>query len=506
MAYSVYTGFTSGLITDDESWFLHVMTRVAAGERLYREVFFGAMPLSAYLGSALVRLFGSEIFTVKLFMAACFAGNVLLSLNVLGQLGLGPWAKGLVVLALLAFIPAGLPGAGSPYTTLVYAFLLLLPYLSLVSVGAVEGTADADSDSAGLSLLIGALVGLMFCTKQNLGVFALAGVTSIEVMRRGAQRGMLWRQARPVLLILVGFAIVTAVLVLPVWLQGGLPKLLEYGFLNRAAYVGVAGISYASQLGALWSSMWDLTSWGNALLAYRQTQYLIPFISFGALFLGMATRDRKRRRTGIVILTFTAVAFAGMFPRIDLPHVMPALPIMLVGIAWGTSSIRVDTRRALGLVLRGALAFWLAAGVAATLARPVRWLASRSYEIARLPHFGGELLLKSEIERLGAQGRSLARNIPAGERLFFLTPSAAKLYLLSGIENPTPFDYPLVTAFGFRGQEEVIEQIEQQRIQWVCMRALGPHPLRADRLEDYVEQNMVLAEKGQLCDLYRSGP
>ena len=40
---------TQGVITNDESWFLQVVHRMTQGEVLYRQIFFGVTPLSAYL-------------------------------------------------------------------------------------------------------------------------------------------------------------------------------------------------------------------------------------------------------------------------------------------------------------------------------------------------------------------------------------------------------------------------------------------------------------------------
>ena len=43
-----------------------------------------------------------------------------------------------------------------------------------------------------------------------------------------------------------------------------------------------------------------------------------------------------------------------------------------------------------------------------------------------------------------------------------LLPNASLLYLTSGIENPTPHDYPLLTAIRRQGQLETIEQLAKR--------------------------------------------
>ena len=69
MARSLADGF--GL--SDESWFLQVLARVAAGDVLYREVGIGVTPLSVYVTSWATAFTGLEIVAVKLVTNACFA-------------------------------------------------------------------------------------------------------------------------------------------------------------------------------------------------------------------------------------------------------------------------------------------------------------------------------------------------------------------------------------------------------------------------------------------------
>ncbi len=51
------------------------------------------------------------------------------------------------------------------------------------------------------------------------------------------------------------------------------------------------------------------------------------------------------------------------------------------------------------------------------------------------------------------------------------SPRAGILYLLSGVRNRTPFDYPLVSTFGRSGQQRVIRDFERGNLAcaWVEM-------------------------------------
>ena len=48
-ASGLFVSITRGANMADESWFLQVIHRVTNGDVLYRDVFFGATPLSVYI-------------------------------------------------------------------------------------------------------------------------------------------------------------------------------------------------------------------------------------------------------------------------------------------------------------------------------------------------------------------------------------------------------------------------------------------------------------------------
>jgi hypothetical protein len=90
----------------------------------------------------------------------------------------------------------------------------------------------------------------------------------------------------------------------------------------------------------------------------------------------------------------------------------------------------------------------------------------------------------------------------AGESLLILSPDASLYYLISGWKNPTPFDFPLESAFGTSGVKEVITALEQQRIRAVCMQKIA-WPLAPVELERYVESTLRRDGKAGSCYLYR---
>ena len=62
-----------------------------------------------------------------------------------------------------------------------------------------------------------------------------------------------------------------------------------------------------------------------------------------------------------------------------------------------------------------------------------------------------------------------------------VVPEAGFYYLVTGLANPSPFDYPLATAFGRHGLELLVDSLSQKRLNTVCLRSLEQTSLAALR-------------------------
>ena len=74
-----------------------------------------------------------------------------------------------------------------------------------------------------------------------------------------------------------------------------------------------------------------------------------------------------------------------------------------------------------------------------------------------------------------------------------LSPYAGYLYLSSGLDSPSRFDYPLASTFRAGDEAELIARIRDAEIERVCVGGLdspGIVELRPHRLLRYVETRM----------------
>jgi hypothetical protein len=144
-----------------------LLSRLDAGQRLYRDVYLQYGPLSPYLLGLGARVFGlsSAYILLANWMAAVLCGFLLLRLGrrFLSEIEL--LGVGALLLALSLFAP-GIGPLVLPYApAAVHAFAFSLGALLLLD--------GAGGRPIGRALAAGALAGLAFCSKQEIGAAAL---------------------------------------------------------------------------------------------------------------------------------------------------------------------------------------------------------------------------------------------------------------------------------------------------------------------------------------------
>jgi 4-amino-4-deoxy-L-arabinose transferase-like glycosyltransferase len=499
--YGLFTNVVHGPVTWDHNWFLLVAHRLLSGDVLYRDVWFVATPLSMYVTAALAAVFGTEVLVIKALMALLFALTVLLTWRIARQLDLSRLATWLLVGILLVYYPSWMPGYNVPYTPMGYMFLLATLSAVLDWRACPLGRAPAWRSPL---LIAGICAGLGFVSKQNLGVYALAALClSVLAVDLGT-----WVSAPRLGAAAVAIAstcLTAGLILLPVLLTGSGTKLLDYGFLSQGTYVGHAQITYTSQLATWLDLASDAVSLRSLGSFFWQSQFVLPFLAFAGLLWAWAREDGGQRRLAAILLLFVGAAFVGVFPRVDINHMVCAVPTLLLGLAWATSHVRLLTNPRWGSLARTVLLVATGLWLTYHAFGSVRWMASglRSgrYQFAPWPRFRGVFLRSDFVADTDVQAQVL-RDSVRGDDTFILSLPAAFYYHVTGLRNPTPFDFPLSTAFGLHGQEEVIEAIEQGQVCWVCVSPLGTHAFAPVRLERFVLAHMEQVRETGWCTLY----
>lgn len=483
----------------DETWTLQVVRRISTGDILYRDVFFGSTPLSVFMSAAAIRVLGAEILVLRALRVFLFVATILLcgetAHRVSGRAGPG-------FLAVLGLVSLSVRGSEGLYSTLSVFFLLLCFRATWEWQESVGGSEPGSSPNPWLLAGAGITAGLAFVSKQNVGVaaYAAAVIAAVRVAPAGSFR------ARRLAGLTAAFALPVVLTLLPVWWSGGLAGLLDYGFLGKGAYLRFGGVSPLEGLRP-WRELFEGGRPAGALLlaCAGSIRYWVIPLALGALvwcWVRTFSGPRRERERLLLVSAFSAAAAVIVVPRFDSSHLGHGFPLLAVGLAyvWSRSGMRAG--RPIGWALALALGAFFLARYGRNVGPALAGLSTGSWGLSALPHFRGVPLPGVDETRLRDDGRRLAASADRG-RLLILTTFPSVLYLVSGARNPTPFDYPLVTAFGLNGSARVLAALESGAIGSVCSAPVAAESQRPRDLERFVQTRMSRISDLGPCTLYQ---
>jgi hypothetical protein len=497
VALSCAIALTTGFDVGDESWFLRVLQRVNAGEVLYREVYYPLLPLAVYTGAAVTAAFGPTFIVLQALFFATFFATVGICDSVAKKLALRPPARGLLLLALCMWSsPTALGHAGGLYQPLATLFLLLCLRMVL-AWSHQESTARGD-----ILLAVAAIAaGAGFATKDQIGAVALVALlisVAIVIAPRGFALGWVLRTGA----VVVGTFIATVLLtLLPVMILGGFEQFVEYFIVEREAYIRTSYIPYHVGIRLFLQLAGSAMTIADLFEVVRYSLFLIQPAALLFLIIALVRAHGEDRLRAAILLVFSVGAFLVAFPRSDFYHLVFPSAMVLVGMVYAGDRLFCSPmlRRLVFVVFVA----WVGVGLGAAAWESARRVLSEDYALLRLPHFEFVMLRRSEIAQLQRNREALVA-AANGEPVFLLTSDAGFYYLVSGIRNPTPIDYPLVASMGRDGEGRLIGAIRSRHLPLVCVRPFPDPLLRPARLEKYVQTEMHFVSHLGFCDLYQA--
>lgn len=490
----------SGFNQLDEAWFLQVVARVADGETLYEDVFFGVPPLSVYLTLPLVALFGVQIAWVKAVVLGAFAASLALAVVTARRLGAGRWECVAFAAAMLVFTkPFGI----GLYQPLASTFTLACLATTLAWAAQLE-TVPRDARRERLTLLLaGAAAGLAFSAKQNIGLYALGALlAAILVLGAG-------RRVRSATLALGSCIACVLVPLLPVIATGAFDDFVHYGFADLGTYNELGGISYLDAVRETADRTRDFLAGSGAtasltavISAYQILLYLLVPATLAALGYAWTRTAGEERSRVIVVLLFTLAAAAGIFPRADPAHLAFAAPVPVLGAWYALHLLARGLSRGRRRALALAVALALVPAVAIRAAWPAVQIADREASLTAVPHTNGILITPTRERRMRATARALAR-AAEGRTLLLATADAGFYYLIADLQNPSPYDFPLATAMGTSGEKELAAAVRAGEFDVVCLGfGRGDTSLVPRELVQAIRETMRPGARTHACTLY----
>jgi len=484
-AYGLWHAVTSGYGRTDEAWFLQVVGRTLAGDVLYRDVFFGATPLSVWATAGLCGVFGVEVLVLKALLSACFAAKVVLCCGIARRF-LG--ATGFPLLLALSLAAYAAPDPTSAYSA----------FAEVAALGCLWSALAWPSAGRRAALAGGVLAGLCFASKQNVGLFVAAALLAAIRLRAGGREG--WRGVG---LAGAAFLATLAVTIIPVLLSGGLPRLLDYGFLGKGAYAA-SGVSYLGKVRDLLEGVGapHLEPWH----VYRGLLLLLPPLVLATLAWTWL-RASSQRGTVLTVALFLVALLGNAFPRADVSHLVYAMSALALaaGMVWRRMgpAPRTFTARALWT----AALLWLLAGAGYRAAGPIPAVLAGRLFPTDVRHFRGAFIDEPRAADARRDTAVLERQASRDPRTFVVSPCAGFHYLTTGLSNPTPFDFPYVTALGRGGERRLIDDLAAGRIRSIAVDEKRGPRLYPRGLIGFVEENLreVAREAGWVIYTSPSG-
>ena len=492
LAFAVTWGWDAA----DESWLLHVANRVATGESLYRDVYLHVTPLSAYLLVLLIKIFGAQIMVLKAANAMVFAGVVLIASRIDEQLGGQKRHSPGLLLSIFFF--------GSPARLLLVLLYSQLANFFLLAAFSLWLSWQARRE---IRSIVGAgiALGLCFGAKQNVGAY---GAVALAI----ATLGLAWADGEGatwavVSVMRAGAAAVAAAaaVFLPVVLTGGLPRLMEFGLSGMGGYLTRGGMWYFKPIYSLVElghhpGTVGAMRWINAAIPFLLPLFLVPMLA--SVFL---RAERAERATPIAVAAFTAAAMATMYPRADPQHMIFVAPLLILAIRYCWRELTRDTTTLwIPLLSRTALAA-VCAGLVMMAASALGRARSPDYVWSQIPRHRGVFQPRVVHDGLARNLRVLGV-MPRDGHTFFIAPYAGFYYMVGGLHNPTPYDYPYSVALGLDGVNEIERDITDGRIVRVCVDRGGIPQLKAYDLEQWVQTSMDRQAVPDFCEQYTRRP
>lgn len=487
----------------DEAWFLWVLTRVARGETLYRDVYFVSTPLPAWLGVAAVRVFGSQILVTRALATICFTASTWLGWLVARRCGLGPRGRLLLVGAFFAYA-SPIANFASFYSSLAVLFALgsLVALLRWIELRGAPGPARGRSELLGA----GTLAGISFASKPNVGLAAFGALVVIVVAARAHDGWRSWRRdltplATPWLVVTVVTSVVVAV-------TGAWSGFTADVFTGKAHYLDVFTGGYLPGLADIERI---LPFVGPPAAAYANrlwyTASLLPILASGLVIWAWARTSGARRLQAAALATFAVVGVVATIPRGGPQHLAETAPLFLAVVA-GAIGLLSPTFRT-GAVARVAavgLAVWLSIAAVAVVARAVEPFGQPNESFTGLPHVVGAAVAQHTVH--GVQVFAGQARHAHATTLFIVRQDASYYYLTGQLRDPTPFDFPGVSDLGRDDQAGAIRLLSRGTARWVCVdraprRGAYIQPTRPMQLETYVRRTFTFTARLRICDLYR---
>jgi hypothetical protein len=474
----------------DEAYFLLESKRILNGEVFYKDVFYYSLPAAHWVMAFVFWMFGTDIRTAKLLMAVLHGLTGVFAFLTARRLGV---RRGIACCLPLAYV--GLCWAAWPVASPHWFSTFLMAVLLFMLTGKAWARRAASAFGPGV------LTGVLTSVQHQKGIVVAAGVCGLFVLdcalgRRYAERCSPSDLLRRLLYFGAGASIVLIPVILVVLGTAGRDPFVD------AILWTVRGGKYRE---------YNHPSWGAIGLHTALALYTLPVVlKYAALVVGIGIlrtlhawtwrTDRTEFGKVLILTVFTAASVVSVAYNADFIHLAFAALFCFILLA---ETLEAWIQRANVFGYSGVVVKLLVAGLASGLVFHLYSNAIRAWQEHPYPHetaFGHVDFANREEIRLVERIRALLRGV--GSHEFFAYPVYTSLYLMTGADNPTPYQL-LIPGFNLpQHVDRALAILEAKRLPYLFATDLFLKP--NDVILNYIHQHYECVDPGQKkCALFR---
>ena len=455
----------------DEMFTFANLYKLLNGVQLYSQNNVIDTPLFFYLAKIFLNVFGANFFVYKIFAIIIFEIIFLLILNILRKLKI-PTLRSIMYISLIILpIIKDLYTNGANYNTLAMLFWLLGMNFIIKQDGLKINVIQQGIVSA-----------LIFATKQNIGIYYLMGLSIFVIYEYRKEIKKIIKKLAGIYVI---FAVITAIWVIWLAIQGKFNDFINYCFLGIGEFAN-HNISF------IWEYM---------------IFYLIPILTIIGLI--VATKKYKIAKENEIIkitkffLCFMLTSLLIGYPIFNTYHIELA---SLVSIIYSIYFFDVILIRKIQDVLKQKIIKRILIGyVILVLSLNIYYITIFTIQITSNtyqttfdnPYFG--MVATEEAKNKIDKVINFINVKQASNQDVIIFATEANIYRILLNQNYQDFDLPFLGNWGYNGEERVLNKIKNLKNTYILIKEEDYIGQESTKIKDYIKNNYN--KTGEIEDL-----
>lgn len=416
----------TSITNTDELWNFQNIYKMYNGFQIYKDANVIDTPLFFWLGELLFKIFDANFFIFRFYNILIMVTIYLVTYLIFKELKIPKKVSIICILALIVYKNFGMTLIQANYNTMALMFCL---------IGILINMKKYKSNS----IYQGIIVFLIFCTKQNIGIYYGIGLFFYELINYNKFRIKIKNLLKEFFI----FAVFLTILILYFYINNNLYNLISYTVLGIR--------EFAKE---------------NILIEYSSFIAMLSIISINLILTRFFTKSKKvklneiEKQNLILFNCFSIPLVLIMFPIFNMAHYLIGIHISLILFIYLIKIIinRIDLKINPKIISSAALVGCI---ITITISSVYfySWnttINSESYEVDKNSPFYGGIITKELIDNIS----NIVSYIKNEEENVIVLSSKAALYMVPAKRSNGMMDLPFKGNLGKDGEKGLIKTIE----------------------------------------------